>query len=302
MTRDSAASAVEGNLLPPLEFAPLDLGGCGVTILDAGHLKLDGGAMFGIIPKPLWSRTTPADDRNRIQLRCQALLVEFEGSDRRVVVEVGLGNKYGDKEASIFAVDRTRWIRTTCLERKIDCDSITDVVLTHLHFDHCGGLTYLDDDQQLQATFPKAKVHVQRQELEDARENFGIMTATYREENLAVASERDLWQPLEGATEIMPQVHALPLPGHTRGHQGVLIRGTSRTLCYPADVMPTVYHVGPAFNMGYDLMPLENRTSKARLLERAADEGWLLFLGHDPLTPLVRVSRDGDYFALAAEG
>ena len=281
---------------PPPRY---DLGGCTVTLVNGGHLKLDGGAMFGLIPKALWGRSNPADEQNRIQLACNCLLVERPGSDRRIIIETGHGPKYGDKEQKIFAIDRTSWLRRSLLALDIDPASITDVVVTHLHFDHAGGLTY-PDDGRLVPTFPNARIHVHQPEFEDARSNFGIMTATYREENYAPLAAGSAWHVFSGATEIAPGVRTLPTPGHTRGHHSIVVTGTDRTLAFGGDLMPTRHHLGAPYNMAYDLYPLDNRASKQTLLGWLAERDGLYAFDHELETPVMSVRRVGEWFELAA--
>jgi glyoxylase-like metal-dependent hydrolase (beta-lactamase superfamily II) len=306
--------------------AALDLGGCRVTLVSGGGLALDGGAMFGIIPKPLWSRRTPADEQNRIRLACNCLLVEWEGSDRRVIIETGHGSKYGPKEAGMYAIHVGRWLLPALVALGVAPESITDVILSHLHFDHAGGLTAgraewdaivhgaggppaaAGDPRspaELVATFPRATVHAQRREFEDARANFGIMTVTYREENFAPLDAAGCWRLLDGPGEVIPAptpggaaIHCIMTPGHTRGHHSLVVAGRARTLCFPGDVVPTRHHVGAAWNMAYDLLPLENRASKLSLLTAAAQGEWLLAIDHEPETPLVAVAREGEWFRL----
>lgn len=278
----------------------IDLGGITATLLDGGRFRLDGGAMFGIIPKPLWSRAIAADADNHIQLACNCLLLEGRGlGGRRVIVETGHGAKYGEKEQGFFAIDPNRWLLTALRDKGIDPASIDDVILTHLHFDHAGGLTQIDGGRAL-ATFPNARIHVQRGEFDDARANFGIMTNTYRDENYAPIDAAGAWRLLDGAAPIMDGIEALPTPGHTRGHHSIIIRGKDRTLAFPGDVMPTRRHVGRPYNMAYDLFPLDNRESKGRLLRRASDERWLLALDHEPDTPLMSVVAEKDWYRLEA--
>ncbi len=274
-----------------------DLGGCRVTVLDGGHFKLDGGAMFGIIPKPLWTRSTPADEQNRIDLACNCLLVEWAGGARRLVIEAGLGAKYGDKEQRIFALDPTRWLLPSLRAAGVEAGQITDIALTHLHFDHAGGVTEIVDGQA-RLTFSRAQVHVQRQEYEDARAGFGLMTATYRAENLSPVDASARWNLVEGEAELLPGVRAVPAPGHTRGHQAIRVAGRSRALVFAGDVMPTAAHLGPPYNMGYDLFPLENRASKQRLLSSLAGRDDLLVIGHEPRAPVVHVRTAGEWFEL----
>lgn len=275
---------------------PIDLGGCHVTLLDAGALKLDGGAMFGLIPKALWQRGCLADEDNRIQLACNSLLVTWPDTPQpRLIVETGPGNKYATKEQRIFALDPARWLGPTLAQRGIDPATITDVVLTHLHFDHAGGLTQRVGEQ-LVPTFPNATVHVQQQEYDDAHSNHSVMTATYRAENLALAAQR--WRLLVGDAEILPGVRVVATPGHTRGHQSVIISGQRRKLVFAGDFLPTRHHVGPPYNMAYDLLPLDNRETKQRMLAWIAAEDALLVLDHEVDTPVVTAQPAGEWFAL----
>lgn len=285
-----------------------DLGDCRVTLFSGGGLRLDGGAMFGIIPKPLWTRTTPADEHNRIALACNCLLVEWAGETaRRVVIETGHGAKFAAKEQALFAIDPANWLRPSLERAGVDPATLSDVILTHLHFDHAGGLTWAPEGSPdvCRPTFPAARVHVQRREFDDARANFGIMTNTYREENFAALDAAGAWRLVDGEAELIPaprpglaSIQALPTPGHTRGHQSILIRGRDRTALFVGDVMPTRAHVGRPYNMGYDLLPLDNRASKGALLARAAQEDWLVLIDHEPTTPVVRVAAEKDWFRL----
>ncbi|MEW6254115.1 MAG: MBL fold metallo-hydrolase [Planctomycetota bacterium] len=274
-----------------------DLGDCTVTLISGGRLKLDGGAMFGVIPKALWSRACPADEHNRIQLACNCLLVEWSGSDRRLIIETGHGPKHAAKEQKIFAIDPALWLLPSLAARGVDPASITDVVVSHLHFDHAGGLT-CELDGRLVPTFPNARVYAQRREYEDACANFGVMTATYRPENFRPLEEAGTLRLLDGAGEIIPGVAALPTPGHTHGHHSIAVTGRDRTLVFGGDLMPTRHHLGAPYNMAYDLLPLENRASKQRLLAALADHAGLLAIDHELDTPVVQVRRAGEWYEL----
>jgi glyoxylase-like metal-dependent hydrolase (beta-lactamase superfamily II) len=275
----------------------VDLGGVRVTLLSGGALQLDGGAMFGIIPRPLWERSARADDRHRIQLACNCLLVEWEHeTDRRAIIETGHGEKLGAKEREIFAIDTEQWLLPNLVRRAVDVTQITDVILTHLHFDHAGGLTHFAGGA-CAASFPSARVHVSQTEFDDARAAYGVMTATYREENFA-AIDADAWRLGPAQGELLPGIRALATPGHTRGHRSIRITGRDRTLVFVGDVMPTAAHYGAPYNMAYDLFPMTNRESKRDLLNCAVDEDWLLVLGHEPVTPFVRAVRDSAWFRL----
>ncbi|MFO0838760.1 MAG: MBL fold metallo-hydrolase [Phycisphaerae bacterium] len=291
----------------------IELGGLRVRLISGGGLRLDGGAMFGIIPRNLWARVIKPDDQNRISLACNCLLVEWDGPGcRRMIVETGHGEKYLDKERGIFAIDPTHWLATSLAECSVDPRSINDVIVTHLHFDHAGGLTRTAGDR-LAPTFPAAHVHVQQAEFTDARANFGIMTLTYREENYTAIDAAGLWNPLNGPSldefersipshaspsPIAPGVWPVRTPGHTRGHQSVLIVGRDASLLFLGDVMPTRHHLHPPYNMGYDLFPLDNRDTKRRMLTLAARLDWLVAIDHEIEQPIVRVRPERDWFAV----
>lgn len=254
------------------------------TLLRAGAFRLDGGSMFGVVPKALWARLSPPDEENRIPLQTNCLLLE--GGGRRVLVETGYGAKWGDKDRAIFGMQE-RSVLDALAELGVRPGDIDAVIVTHLHFDHAGGLTHLGDDGQAVSSFPRAEVIVQRQEWEDALANRSTMTRTYLRSHLdPVAAQLRL---VDGEQEVLPGIHVWPMIGHTFGQQAVRFSDAAGTVCFPGDVMPTVSHVGAAYNMAYDILPYTNLQSKAALLARAAAEGWRLVIDHEPGRPVVRV-------------
>jgi glyoxylase-like metal-dependent hydrolase (beta-lactamase superfamily II) len=265
-----------------------------VTPLRTGAFRLDGGGMFGLIPKTMWSQWTTPDADNRIALSTRSLLVET-ARDGLVLVEAGCGDKWTDKERAMYALERRTAI-DALREVGVDPADIAHVIVTHLHFDHAGGLTCAGDGGPV-PTFPRARIHVQRTEWHDALANKSTMTRTYLRTHLdPVASQVELHDgecsPLAGFT-------LLPTPGHTWGHQSVLVDGASgeggaSPHLFTGDACPTLHHAHPAASLGYDMMAYEAMLSKRRVLGRAADEGWLVALDHDPLHALARaVARDG---------
>ncbi len=256
----------------------MHLGDIRVRFLDGGRLSLDGGAMFGIIPKPLWQRTVRCDERNRISLGTTCLLVETAG--RRIIIESGIGSKYDAKDRDIFELS------SQCLVDSlgavgVEQESVDTVILTHLHFDHAGGITSAGADGVVRPTFPRAKVFVQRGEWDDAVSGYCVMTGTYRRENLEPLERDGRLVLLGGDGEIAPGVSVRAVPGHTRHQQGVLIEGGGRALFNPADLIPTAAHIGLRYNMAYDLQPYENMLTKKRVLEEAISGGWTLLLAQD---------------------
>jgi glyoxylase-like metal-dependent hydrolase (beta-lactamase superfamily II) len=263
-----------------------------VTLLDGGHLWLDGGAMFGIIPKPMWSKLTESDERNRIPLAMTCLLLESGG--KRVLIETGAGeaSKYSEKEQGFFRFAK-HWILDSLQAVGVEPESIDYVINTHLHFDHAGGGTRPDGHGGYVPTFPRARYIVQRGEWEDAVGGHAVMSATYRPENLAPLEKAGLLSLVDGEAEIIPGVSVLPLPGHTLCQQGVIIDGGIATVVQPGDLMPTAAHVGIRYNMAYDLLPYENMRNKERLLNDAVRSEWRLLLGQDPRQAIWRVDSDG---------
>jgi glyoxylase-like metal-dependent hydrolase (beta-lactamase superfamily II) len=263
-------------------------------VLQAGTLRLDGGGMFGVVPRAIWSRLTLPDDANRIGLQTNCLLPRSD--DRTVLVETGCGDKWSAKTRTIFAIE-DRTIIDALGEQGVSPGDITDVMVTHLHFDHAGGLTRVDGDDVV-PVFENAAVHVQGREWEDALANRSTMTGTYLRTHLDPIADRVSL--LDGEQVILPGVRSWPMPGHTWGQQAVLIDTAEGVVCFPGDVCPTRHHIGAPYSMGYDMLPYQNMLSKRLLLERAAAESWTLVLDHDPDHAVFRAHADGDWYAVEA--
>ena len=266
-----------------------------IHALDAGTLKLDGGAMFGAVPKPLWERRIAADERNRIPLAMRCLLVE--APEALVLVDTGLGNKESAKFRDIYGV--TNEGTPTRLEDAIRHAGFepadVDIVLnTHLHFDHAGGNTFVDDTGTVRASFPSARHVVQRKELDFARSRNERIRASYLAHNFEPVLEVGLWDLVDGPAQVTGGVRVLPTPGHVPHHQSVLIESEREVACFLADVCPTAAHLPLPWIMGYDLEPLVTLESKRGLWARAREEDWLLVFEHDPHTPWGRLDADAD--------
>jgi glyoxylase-like metal-dependent hydrolase (beta-lactamase superfamily II) len=259
------------------------------TLLRAGAFRLDGGSMFGVVPKSLWSRLTQPDDANRITLQTNCLLLD-DGT-HRVLIETGYGNKWDDKNRAIFHLEE-RCILRALHEHDLDGPDITHVIVSHLHFDHAGGLTHLDVNGRAVSSFPNATIFTQQTEWDDALANKSTMTKTYLRSHLDPVAEQITC--VDGETDVLPGITVWPMPGHTWGQQAVRFADEHGVLCFPGDVMPTANHLGSAFNMGYDMLPYTNMQSKGDLLSVAADDGWRIVIDHEPGDPVVHVQRDTD--------
>ncbi len=254
-----------------------------VDTVIAGGLRLDGGAMFGVVPKPLWQKRIPSDDRNRIQLAMRCLLIRAGG--HVLLVDTGLGNKEGDKFRGIYGVENEG--SPTRLEDELGAlgvgpDEIDMVLCTHLHFDHAGGATVREADETIRPSFPNATYLVRRGEWEFAHRDNERIQASYLGHNMDPLAEAGVVEFLDEDTEVIPGVSMVRTPGHTPHHQSVLIEQGGESLLYLADLVPTSAHVPLPWIMGYDVEPLVTLEAKREWLTRAGREGWTLVFEHDP--------------------
>lgn len=276
-----------------------------VHALQAGGQQLDGGAMFGVVPKPLWEKRIPADARNRIPMGMRCLLVEHD--DGLVLIDTGAGNKETEKFIDIYGIENAGTTGPTMLEDAIRAaghapEDIRLVINTHLHFDHAGGNTFVNSAGEVLPSFPNARHVVQRGEMEYATHTNERTAASYFTRNwdaIVAAGRFDL---IDGEPEIVPGISVRRTPGHTPHHQSVMIDGGGGDVAiFLADVMPTAAHVPLPWIMGYDVEPLVTLESKRSLLARAAAESWLLVFEHDATVAWGRVTPDAKGYAFVAE-
>lgn len=279
-----------------------ELGGFRLHALEAGLQHLDGGAMFGVVPKPLWTRRIPADDRNRIPLALRCLLVETP--DALVLIDTGAGNKEDEKFVDIYGIQNagspTR-LEDALRDAGFAPDDVDIVIDTHLHFDHAGGNTRRDADGRIRPAFPRATYCVQRGEWEYAHWKNERIQASYLLHNFDPIQAAGRFEWVEGEAEIVPGVRVVPTPGHTPHHQSVVLTSQDETACFLADLVPTSAHLPLPWIMGYDVEPLVTLETKRTLLGRAQEEAWLLVFEHDPTTPWGRLLAHGKRPTLAQE-
>jgi glyoxylase-like metal-dependent hydrolase (beta-lactamase superfamily II) len=253
------------------------------TVMD-GRFHLDGGAMFGIVPKAVWSTSDPPDADNRIALALRCLLVQVD--DRVIVVDTGIGTKWSEPDVARFRIehDDHELVRSLA-SLGVAQEDVTDVILTHLHFDHSGGTTRFDQRGRIELTFPKAKHHLQRRNLMHALRPTARDLGSYLAENFDLLSKSAQLVLIDGPEEIAAGVDVILCEGHTVGQQLVRVRDPTpngKWLLYATDIVPTSSHLSSAFVMGYDLMPDVTAREKAHIIERAEREGGLVVFEHDP--------------------
>ena len=274
----------------------LILGPWTVDTIEAGYLWLDGGSMFGSVPKPLWSRTNPPDERNRIRLAMRCMLVRGHG--RTVLVDVGLGDKFPEKLRDIYRVESEPSLAHSLAALGVTTAEVTDVVLTHLHFDHAGGSTVRTPDG-LRPAFPNAQWYVQRRNWDNAHAPNPRERASYMPENYDALHEAGVLTFWDGAVEPWPGFESIPVHGHTRGQQVLRVAGGGGAVYFVTDVIPTAAHVRIPFVMGYDVAAIETMEEKRAILTRACSENAWVVLEHDPDTAAARPVVDGDDFTWA---
>jgi glyoxylase-like metal-dependent hydrolase (beta-lactamase superfamily II) len=271
--------------------------------LEAGIQKLDGGAMFGVVPKPLWEKRIGPDARNRIPLAMRCLLVEHP--DGLVLIDTGLGNKEDPKFMDIYGVENQGSPGATQLEDALAeagyrSEEVRYVINTHLHFDHAGGNTFVEQasdlptlrPSDLRLSFPNARYYVQSGDLDFARHANERTRASYLPHNWEPVVQAGKFKLLEGNGEVLPGISVRIVPGHVPFLQGVLLQSGADALFYLADLMPTRHHLPLPWIMGYDVEPLRTLESKRRLVRDALAGGWWLFFEHDPDVVMARVSGE----------
>ena len=248
--------------------------------LSDGIMRLDGGAMFGVVPRVFWEKTNPADELNRIAIGVNPLLLKADGVN--ILVDTGNGDKFSEKLLKIYGIEREPTLLKSLSDADLRPEDIEIVINTHLHFDHCGGNTFVDASGKLMPTFPNARYIVQKMEWEDATRLNELTKASYLPENFIPLMQAGRIELVDGDKEVYPGVTVVHTPGHNRGHQSVKIESDGKTAFYLGDMIPTAAHVPLPYIMGYDLYPLELLEVKRRILREALEGRWLMIFEHDP--------------------
>ncbi|GBE31028.1 putative quorum-quenching lactonase YtnP [bacterium BMS3Bbin04] len=253
-------------------------------LIEDGGFRLDGGGMFGVVPRAMWAKSDPPDEQNRIALNCNCLLVKT--GDANVLIDTGCGGKWSDKEAAMFAIDKPRTLISDLERAGMKKEDITHVIHTHLHFDHAGGGTYIDNDGQLKTQFPNATYFAQRGEWEVANNPNSRDRRSYKPENLNPLTESGQLQFIDGDQEVLPGISVRVTGGHTKHHQVIFVKSGAHTAVYNGDLIPLVSHLPVPFVMAYDLYPLQTMTYKQSHLDEAAANDYLMIFEHSPFQNL----------------
>ncbi|PWT90328.1 MAG: MBL fold metallo-hydrolase [Blastocatellia bacterium] len=266
----------------------MQVGDYRVEIVPDTEFRLDGGAMFGVVPRNLWSQVCPPDEQNRIRMNMNCVFIDT-GSEK-VLIETGIGDKWSPKQVAMYGIDRQRTLaESLSTNAGVSPEEVTIVINTHLHFDHAGGNTSLDHSGAAAPTFPNARYFVSKAELDHAEEPSERDRASYLADNWRPLRLSGQLQPKERDYEVLPGLRMETHAGHNRSMQCWRLEQHGQTLFGFADLVPMRAHVRYPWIMGYDLYPVETLESKKRLLPQAAREGWLCLFYHDPDEPLCRL-------------
>jgi methylmalonyl-CoA epimerase len=264
---------------PDLAVRRYTVGDLELVSLSDGLIRLDGGAMFGTVPKVFWEKQAPADARNRITLAMRPLIVR---GARTMIIDAGLGAKETAKFHDIYGVDRARSLDVTMAEAGIALEDIDIVLASHLHFDHAGGFTYRDAAGRVRPRFPRAQYIIRRGEWEDAQRTHARNRASYLADNYLPLAEAGVLQLVDDDATIMPGVKVRRTGGHCMHHQITLIESKGRTAAFVADLIPTTAHVPDAWIMAFDLYPMDTLAAKKQFVKDAIEKETLVFFEHDP--------------------
>jgi glyoxylase-like metal-dependent hydrolase (beta-lactamase superfamily II) len=271
---------------------PLSIGDIQFRFVSGGRLRIDGGNMFGVIPRVLWEREVPPDDQHRIPMDTNCILIRTP--DSLGLIDTGYGGKAPMKFRQRYALEDGAPLVRNLASTGVTPNDLDWVILTHLHFDHAGGATYRDADGQLQPTFPRARHFIQRTEWEDANGNIPELAGAYYPDDFAPLLEAELLELIEGDVEVVPGLSTQVTGGHTRGHQIIHIQSRGESAVCLADLCPTAAHLRSFWTMAYDQYPLTVRHIKPIVLNDMVDQHRIALFSHDPHVTAARLARESD--------
>jgi glyoxylase-like metal-dependent hydrolase (beta-lactamase superfamily II) len=277
-----------------MSLSKTTLGNFELYTIETGDFKLDGGAMFGVVPKTLWSRGIPADENNRIQMTMRCLLIKSNTTGRVYLIDNGVGTKFNEKLQAIYEIDfSTHSLAASFKEHGFSFDDVTDVIFTHLHFDHCGATTYYNEQGEAEYTFPNATYHVHKDQWETATNPNAREKASFLKENIDPLKETKQLNLVDDDVVYEEGLSTIVVNGHTLGQQLPLIEADGKKLCFVADLLATHVHVPLPWVMGYDMYPATTLKEKEAFLHRAVEESFYLYLEHDYYKEIITLQQDG---------
>ena len=266
------------------------IGNYKIISVNEGFCRLDGGAMFGVVPKALWNRNTDSDEKNCIELAQNVLVLRSEV--KTIIIDTGCGSKWNEKQKKIYQISLLEnGLKGALLKNGIEAEDVTDVIYTHLHFDHAGGGTEFNSEGISVPTFPNATYHVQKKQWEWAHSPSEKDRASYLPENLSPLEKSGQLNIIDGPGTLYDGIELEITDSHTVGHQAVKISDGKNTIYHCGDVIPMAAHIPVPYVMAYDLMPLNTISAKKEILKNAADKGWKIFVSHDPAAPLQTIEK-----------
>lgn len=282
-----------------MKLSSVTLGDYELYTIEHGRFKLDGGAMFGVVPKNLWSRKIPADENNCIGMAMKSLLISSRKSGRVYITDLGVGHKFDKKMSEIYGIDFKKGdLKKSLNYHGFKKSDITDIIFTHLHFDHCGEISSFDRSGNAKLNFPDANIWVTKRQWETANNPNAREKASFFRENLEPISSSHNLNLIDDEYEYEPGLTNLIVNGHTLGQQLPVIKASGKTVVFAADLLPTFAHVPLPWVMGYDMYPATTLEEKQRILTQAAEEGWYFYLQHDADNELITIKKDGNKFSV----
>lgn len=268
------------------------IGNYSVHPIETGRFALDGGAMFGVVPKNLWNRTNPADEQNRITLAMRCILL-IADNGRKILIDNGLGHKYNDRFASMYRIDHSQFtLDKSLIALGLSTDDITDVILTHLHFDHAGGSTKTDVNGNVVPTFKNAQYYVQKKHYEYGLKASEKDRASFLKQDFQPLIESEKLNLIDEAGQLFANIRFFIAHGHSPYQQLPIISDGKTTIFFCGDLMPTKTHVSVPYVMAYDNQPLVSIDEKKTILSQAVNDRWFLFFEHDPDTAIGSILKD----------
>ena len=282
-----------------MELSSCKLGPFNLYTVETGRFGLDGGAMFGVVPKPLWQKAIEPDEQNRIPLAMRCLLVESTRTGKRYLIDTGIGHKFSRKFEEIYKINHEYSDLANSLDfHGFSSSDITDVILTHLHFDHCGGASYQIGDQESKLTFPEARHWITESQWETALQPNAREKASFLDENIDPLRQQSKLELIPSGYTFEEGLSTIIVNGHTIGQQLVKIESGGITILFAADLVPTAAHVPLPWVMGYDMHPVQTLDEKKDILQEWCKDGHYLYMEHDAFHEVVAVEQGGGRFSI----